>query len=116
MRGVYRAPDQHAVTPQHRGRFPGFDVLDEVHRWDEVTAGVVLGRLRPYIESRDTSSFRFSIANANKDMGYYAAMAEETGAARETALGVLHTYQQACKAGLEQATVPEIIDLMVKQP
>lgn len=78
--------------------------------------GVVLGRLRPYIESRDTSSFKFSIANANKDMGYYAAMAEETGAARETAMGVLHTYQQACKAGLEQAAVPEIIDLMIKQP
>jgi Gluconate 2-dehydrogenase subunit 3 len=49
MRGVYRAPDQHAVTPQHRGRFPGFDVLDEVHRWDEVTAGVVLARLTPAV-------------------------------------------------------------------
>jgi hypothetical protein len=35
------------VTPQGRGRFPGFDVLDEVHRWDEVTAGVVLARLAP---------------------------------------------------------------------
>ena len=42
MKGVYRAPDQHAVTPQHRGRFPGFDVLGEVHRWDDVTAGAVL--------------------------------------------------------------------------
>ncbi len=41
----YRAPDQRAVTPQHRGRFPGFDVLDEVEKWDDVTAGVVLGRL-----------------------------------------------------------------------
>jgi hypothetical protein len=35
------------VTPQGRGRFPGFDVLDEVHRWDDVTAGVVLARLAP---------------------------------------------------------------------
>ena len=43
----YRAPDQRAVTPQGRGRFPGFDVLDEVHRWDDVTAGVVLARLAP---------------------------------------------------------------------
>jgi hypothetical protein len=43
----YRAPDQKAVTPQGRGRFPGFDVLDEVHRWDDVTAGVVLARLAP---------------------------------------------------------------------
>ena len=50
MRGVYRAPDQHAVTPQHRGRFPGFDVLDEVHRWDGITAGVVLARLAPTVD------------------------------------------------------------------
>jgi hypothetical protein len=50
VRGVYRAPDQHGVTPQNRGRFPGFDVLDEVHRWDEVTAGVVLARLAPTVD------------------------------------------------------------------
>ncbi len=43
----YRAPDQRAVTPQGRGRFPGYDVLDEAERWDDVTAGVVLARLAP---------------------------------------------------------------------
>jgi hypothetical protein len=41
----YRASDQRAVTPQRRGRFPGFDVLDQAHHWDDVTAGVVLARL-----------------------------------------------------------------------
>jgi hypothetical protein len=41
----FRPPGQHAVTPQGRGRFPGFDVLDEAHNWDDVTAGVVLARL-----------------------------------------------------------------------
>lgn len=50
MTGPYRAPDQHGLTPQGRGRFPGFDVLDEVHRWDTVTAGVVLARLAPPVE------------------------------------------------------------------
>ena len=50
MRGPYRAPDQRGVTPQGRGRFPGFDVLDEVHRWDDVTAGVVLARLAPTVD------------------------------------------------------------------
>jgi len=44
---VYRAPDRRGTTPQGRGRRPGFDVLDQVHRWDEVTAGVVLARLAP---------------------------------------------------------------------
>ena len=42
----YRPPGRHAVTPQHRGdRFPGFDVLDSVEVWDDVTAGAVLARL-----------------------------------------------------------------------
>jgi hypothetical protein len=43
----YRNPASRAVTPQGRGRFPGYDVLDEVHRWDDHTAGVVLERLGP---------------------------------------------------------------------
>src|SRR5690349_7860748 len=41
----FRPPSQHAITPQGRGRFPGFDVLDQAHVWDDVTAGVVLARL-----------------------------------------------------------------------
>lgn len=43
----FRPPTRHAVTPGGRGRFPGFDVMDEVDRWDDVTAGVVLDRLGP---------------------------------------------------------------------
>jgi hypothetical protein len=41
----FRPPTQHAITPQGQGRFPGFDVLDQAHMWDDVTAGVVLARL-----------------------------------------------------------------------
>jgi hypothetical protein len=41
----YRSQGHRAITPQHRGRYRGFDVLDSVEVWDEVTAGVVLGRL-----------------------------------------------------------------------
>ncbi len=41
----FRPATQRAITPQGRGRFPGFDVLDQVHTWDDVTAGVVLARL-----------------------------------------------------------------------
>ncbi len=46
----YRAPRQRAVTPGGKGRFPGYDVLDEVDRWDDLTAGVVLARLDPQQE------------------------------------------------------------------
>lgn len=41
----YADPGRHAVTPQNRGCFGDFDVLDEVDDWDMVTAGVVLARL-----------------------------------------------------------------------
>ena len=41
----YRSPDRRATTPQDRGRFTGFDVLAQVDRWDDVTAGAVLARL-----------------------------------------------------------------------
>ncbi len=41
----FRPRSRHAVTPQHEGRFPGFDVLEQVPNWDDVTAGVVLARL-----------------------------------------------------------------------
>ena len=46
----FRPPSRKAVTPQNRGRFPGFDVLDEVERWDDLTAGVVLARLQPTVD------------------------------------------------------------------
>ncbi|HET9731271.1 MAG TPA: gluconate 2-dehydrogenase subunit 3 family protein [Acidimicrobiales bacterium] len=43
----FRAPRRKAVTPGGKGRFPGFDVLDQSDLWDDVTAGVVLARLDP---------------------------------------------------------------------
>ncbi len=47
-----RPPGGHAVTPGGQGRFPGFDVLDQVNHWDELTAAVVLARLEPLGELR----------------------------------------------------------------
>jgi hypothetical protein len=44
---TYRNANARAVTPQGKGRFPGFDVLDQIDVWDDVTAGVVLARLAP---------------------------------------------------------------------
>jgi hypothetical protein len=41
----FRSHNQRGTTPQGRGRYPGFDVLDEVDAWDDVTAGAVLARL-----------------------------------------------------------------------
>jgi hypothetical protein len=43
----FRPPSQRAVTPGGQGRFPGYDVLAEMGRWDATTTGVVLSRLDP---------------------------------------------------------------------
>lgn len=64
----YRSPDLQAVTPQHRGRFPGYDVLDEVERWDDVTAGVVLDRLAPITELSFFTMAEEAIATALCDL------------------------------------------------
>ena len=74
--------------------------------------GVVLNRLRPYIESRDGSGFRFTIANALKDMTYYTTMAQESGAVQGTAQAIRQTYADALQQGQSQSTVPELITLL----
>jgi 3-hydroxyisobutyrate dehydrogenase len=71
--------------------------------------GVILERLKPYIETRDPSAFRFSVSNAFKDLDYYTSMASEAGAARVMGEAARHTYEGACEAGMAQSAVPEII-------
>lgn len=74
--------------------------------------GVVLGRLKPYIESGDSSGFRFSILNALKDMNYYTTMAQEAGATDTTAQAVREAYQQASEKSAPTATVPELVSIL----
>lgn len=74
--------------------------------------GVILNRLRPYIESGDSSGFRFFIPNALKDMGYYTTMAEDLGAVHEIAKAILETYDLASKVGPKDATVPELVTIL----
>lgn len=73
---------------------------------------VVLDRLAPYIRSHDISAFRFSLANALKDMGYYATMAREAGARHDTADAVRDAYAGGQRARA-QGTVPELIDILL---
>lgn len=74
--------------------------------------GVILNRLRPYIETRDSSAFRFFVSNALKDMGYYTTMADELGATHRTADAVQETYRVAGLKGGAQCTVPELVMLL----
>ncbi|MEO6959032.1 MAG: NAD(P)-dependent oxidoreductase [Burkholderiaceae bacterium] len=77
-------------------------------------AGVVLDRLTPYIQSHDSSGFRFSLANALKDMTYYTTMAQESGAWDSTAEAVRQAYEYGNRAGGKQATVPELISILAE--
>ncbi len=75
--------------------------------------GVTLDRMRPYIETHDTTAYRFSIGNAAKDMGYYATMAEELSASRTTAEAVRRVYADAVADGHGQESVPEMVSVFV---
>jgi 3-hydroxyisobutyrate dehydrogenase len=77
--------------------------------------GVVLERLRPYIESKEIAAFRFSISNARKDIGYYSTMAGELGASVTAAQGIIKSLDDAVAAGHGNATVPELIDLIAER-
>lgn len=71
--------------------------------------GVILERLRPYIERDDPSGFRFSVANANKDIGYYRTMVQDLGSAQAIADAVGELYASIDDQG---ASVPELIRLL----
>ncbi|MDI5934396.1 NAD(P)-dependent oxidoreductase [Halomonas kalidii] len=74
--------------------------------------GVVFERMRPFIEAGDPSGFRFSVANASKDIGYYHAMTDELGVARGVASAVRELY-----AGIEDQAlaVPEVIRVLERR-
>ena len=73
--------------------------------------GAALERMRPWLLQQDASGLRFSVANALKDLGYYARMAEDGGAAGTIAQGVLETLQQAHQAR-PAALMPELADIL----
>jgi 3-hydroxyisobutyrate dehydrogenase-like beta-hydroxyacid dehydrogenase len=76
--------------------------------------GIALERLKPYLLTKDASGLRFAMANAQKDLGYYTAMASDSGAARAIAEGVHQTYARAAREGDPQALVPELVALLAK--
>ncbi|CAG9172832.1 2-hydroxy-3-oxopropionate reductase [Cupriavidus pampae] len=76
-------------------------------------AGVILERLRPFIERGDSSGFRFTISNALKDMTYYDTMASELGASHATASAIRETYADAYDQRAT-GTVPELVALLAQ--
>jgi len=60
------------------------------------------------------SDLGFSIANANKDLGYFVKMVEDLGTRAQIAEGTSSNLQAALDAGMGNGNVPEIFDYFVK--
>ncbi|OEF25285.1 NAD(P)-dependent oxidoreductase [Vibrio rumoiensis] len=60
------------------------------------------------------SDLGFSIANANKDLGYFLQMVEDLGTESKIAEGSSANLQAAFDAGLGNGNVPEIFDYFLK--
>ncbi len=62
----------------------------------------------------DVSDLGFSIANANKDLGYFLQMVEDLGTQSKIAEGSSSNLQAAFDAGMGNGNVPEIFDYFLK--
>lgn len=60
------------------------------------------------------SDLGFSIANANKDLGYFLKMVEDLGTRSEIAEGTSHNLQAAFDANMGDGNVPEIFDYFLQ--
>jgi len=74
--------------------------------------GVALDRLRPYIENKDVSSFRFAIKNAAKDLDYYTRMTDALNAQSQAAMAVRHVLTTALEYAEHDPVMPELIDIL----
>ncbi len=67
-----------------------------------------------YALDGDASKLAFSIANASKDVGYYAKMAEDAGAPSVMAQAPLAMMRQAVADGMGNKLVPELLEHYLK--
>lgn len=74
--------------------------------------GVVLERLRPYIADNDPSGFKFSVANASKDLGYYHTMTEDLAVEGGIAEAVRNLYQSVEDQNLP---IPALIGVLERR-
>ncbi|NQU59266.1 MAG: NAD(P)-dependent oxidoreductase [Rhodospirillales bacterium] len=76
---------------------------------------IVFRRMLPYIQNKDDSGFRFSIANAEKDLGYYTAMAGGLNMPKAAAEAIHDILEQAKGEGMGERSMPNLIDYMKEQ-
>ncbi|MGP9764206.1 NAD(P)-dependent oxidoreductase [Halomonas sp. AOP13-D3-9] len=74
--------------------------------------GVVLERLRPYIADNDPSGFKFTVANASKDLGYYHTMTEDLAVEGGIAEAVRNLYRSVEDQSLP---IPALIGVLERR-
>ena len=74
--------------------------------------GVVLERLRPYIADNDPSGFKFSVANASKDLGSYHTMTEDLAVEGGIAKAVRNLYESVEDQNLP---IPALIGVLERR-
>ena len=74
--------------------------------------GIALERLKPFLLSQDPSGLRFSLANAQKDLGYYQTMAQDAGAYDAVASAVLATLNVGSQRATGGAWGPELVRVL----
>jgi 3-hydroxyisobutyrate dehydrogenase-like beta-hydroxyacid dehydrogenase len=74
--------------------------------------GIALERLKPFLLAQDPSGLRFSLANAQKDLGYYQTMAQDAGAYEAVASAVLATIEQGVARTAPGTWVPELVRVL----
>lgn len=74
--------------------------------------GAALERLRPFLTAQDPTGLKFALSNAQKDLGYYNAMAEDTGAAHVIAEAVHATFGEGVRIAGGSTFVPELVDVL----
>ena len=74
--------------------------------------GVALERIKPFLLTGDLSTFRFAIANAAKDLGYYNTMAGAAGARHDIAATMKASLEGALARSGPEALMPQLVNLM----
>jgi 3-hydroxyisobutyrate dehydrogenase-like beta-hydroxyacid dehydrogenase len=76
--------------------------------------GVILERMKGFILADDSSSFTFTLSNANKDLSYYTTLAQNIGAVSTIAQAAEATYAAAIAQGHEARAIPELIGILAE--
>lgn len=96
-------------------RAAGVDLgkLREVVSAGAVNSGM-FQKIMAYAVDGDPSGLQFAMANARKDVGYYAAMAAAAGLPSPFGSAALQLYTLACATGHGDEHVPLLVDVMAE--